>query len=161
MTESTDYTKLTLISCQAKSRVYYQKAQRWNWVHWSLGVFNGLIASANAIIAFLSERGDIDGQLAMGLTALILTISTIITTSINAGQKEQSNENAGDAYSILRQKILQRMEACKLGKDSWEDLHGYCNTKMTDYIRRYPDPPIEECSKMETKIRLEENVGEK
>lgn len=159
MTESsTTYTKLTLVSCEAKSRVYYQKARRWGWVHWGLGIFNGLVSSGLAVVSFLVNQKSIDSTVATGLTALILSITTTITTSIKAGHREQSNENAGDAYAILRQKILQRIEACKLGTDSWEELHGYCNTKMTDYIRRYPDPPIEECSKMEAKIRMEENV---
>nr|QBK87139.1 MAG: hypothetical protein LCMAC201_00410 [Marseillevirus LCMAC201] len=146
-----DYVKHAIIKCKARGILYHNSAVRWSRVHWISGVTNGIIAASMSLLSFFAQhQGWSNTEVGM-IGGLLLSISTSIITSLKAGQNQIENEQAGDDYRNLEEKIL-----ASLGSSEEEEkLKVYCQEKLEKLTNKYREPQPSKCQLLEKQLSTE------
>jgi ABC-type transport system involved in cytochrome bd biosynthesis fused ATPase/permease subunit len=139
MTDLTEYIQQSKVRCRAHSILYHKKSRIWSWVHWCTGIFNSLVAIIVTILSFVSERQGWSNTETGIVGGLILTASTSLITALQAGQNQKQNEEAGDAYRNLEDKIATKFLTAQTDEQK-RSLLNYCCKRLEKLTNKYNNP---------------------
>ena len=144
-----EYIKHVIVKCKARGRVYYTTAGLWAKAHWITGVINGVVAASISVISFIAKLEEWDNTIVGMMGGVLLAVSTSISTSLKTGQNQRENEQAGDDYLNLAEKLLAEYSSSNVDHDTLRDR---CQEKLEKLTNQYSEPNPEKTAKLEKEL---------
>jgi len=146
MNDSKEYTDHVLIKCRARATLYHSNARKWSRAHWITGIVNSLIGATISILSFLAQQQGWNNTVVGAIGGLVLSVSSSIITALKTGQNQTANEQAGDAYRNLEEKVFADFHT------NPDELVDRYQQKLEKLTNRFPEPDPKKCIAIEEEL---------